>query len=317
MSAAVLDKIRAVIQQDIGKRGLARDPHDNLFTACREDFANACRSIAETPQAALAVVTGFPIVGTDSCCGETDGPLGALFLARALTLLGVRITLVTDSFCRQALEVGLKAAEKGVRNLFLADNIPVSEKVPDTFFRLTHLISLERAGPGRDGRCRNMRGLDLTDQTTPLHLSFEDATRRTPPLVTVGIGDGGNEIGMGKIPPEVIARNILHGERIACRVPTDHLIVAGVSNWGAYALAAGVAVLRRQRLPAWLFDIERERELLRVMVEQGPLVDGVTARQTVTVDGLAFDEYAEPLRRIGELLEKEQWLTCAEQPEPR
>jgi hypothetical protein len=44
------------------------------------------------------------------------------------------------------------------------------------------------------------------------------------------------------------------------------------------------------------------------MVEQGPLVDGVTAKQTVTVDGLAFDDYAEPLRRIGELLEKERWL---------
>ena len=114
---------------------------------------------------------------------------------------------------------------------------------------------------------------------------------------------------MGKIPPDVIARNIPHGERIACRVPTDHLIVAGVSNWGAYALAAGVAVLRRQRLPASLFDVERERELLRVMVEEGPLVDGVTAQQTVTVDGLAFDDYAEPLRRIGELLEREQWLS--------
>src|SRR5262249_2075095 len=149
---------------------------------------------------------------------------------------GMRITLVADSFCQQALEVGLQAAEKGVRNLFRAESIPVSEKVPDTFFRLTHLIALERVGPGRDGRCRNMRGLDLTDQTTPIHLSFEDAARRTPPLVTIGIGDGGNEIGMGKIPPEMIAHNILHGERIACRVPTDHLIVAGVSNWGAYAL---------------------------------------------------------------------------------
>ena len=42
---------------------------------------------------------------------------------------------------------------------------------------------------------------------------------------------------------------------------------------------------------------------------EGPLVDGVTGQQTVTVDGLAFDDYAEPLRRIGELLEREQWLT--------
>jgi hypothetical protein len=82
----------------------------------------------------------------------------------------------------------------------------------------------------------------------------------------------------------------------------DHLIVAGVSNWGAYALAAGVAVLRGQPLPSSLFDIETERDLLRVMVEKGPLVDGVTARQAVSVDGLPFEEYARPLRRLGELL---------------
>ncbi len=107
---------------------------------------------------------------------------------------------------------------------------------------------------------------------------------------------------MGKVPGDVIRRNIPHGERIACRVPVDHLIVAGVSNWGAYALAAGVSHLRGQRLPASLFDGKRERDLLRIMVEQGPLVDGVTARQAVSVDGLSFEDYAKPLRRLGQLL---------------
>ncbi len=110
-------------------------------------------------------------------------------------------------------------------------------------------------------------------------------------MTTIGIGDGGNEIGMGKIRWDTIRRNIPNGGLIACRVPTDHLIVAGVSNWGAYALAAGVAYLRGVKLDPALFDIERERELLRVMVEAGPLVDGVTGRATVSVDGLPFDEY--------------------------
>jgi hypothetical protein len=151
----------------------------------------------------------------------------------------------------------------------------------------------------------------------PVDGIFKEALLRTHLMTTIGIGDGGNEIGMGKIPQEVIARNIPNGECIACRVPTHHLIVAGVSNWGAYAVAAGVAILRRQSLPATLFDVERERELLRVMVDQGPLVDGVTGRQTVTVDGLAFDDYADPLRRIGEILEKEQCLTYEERPGPK
>ena len=85
---------------------------------------------------------------------------------------------------------------------------------------------------------------------------------------------------------------------IACRVPTDYLIVCGVSNWGAYALAAGVALLRGAKLDPAVFDAEKERELLRIMVEQGPLVDGVTAQPTVTVDGLSFEEYVKPLRRM-------------------
>ena len=84
---------------------------------------------------------------------------------------------------------------------------------------------------------------------------------------------------------------------------TDHLIVAGVSNWGAYALAAGVYVLRGVQPPTDLFDPDREREILEVMVREGPLVDGVTGKQSATVDGLSWEEYARPLLRIREILE--------------
>src|SRR5262249_10800728 len=137
--------------------------------------------------------------------------------------------------------------------------------------RMTHLIALERCGPSHtpeslgsrsdeseetskrflqevpaahQDRYHNMRGEDATECMAPAHLLFEDAVRQNPPLMTIGIGDGGNEIGMGKIPWDTIRRNVPNGGLIACRVPTDHLIVAGVSNWGAYALAAGVRLLR-------------------------------------------------------------------------
>lgn len=296
MTYTMLDALRRAIQHDAGGRGLARDPHVNLFTACPDDFANACRSIAECPHPVLAVVTGFHIGRAKPPCGETDGPLGALFLARALTPLGVKVVLVTDAFCHRALEAGLKASR-------LSDMVPVVP-FPLTIQEITptHLIALERAGPGSDGRCRNMRGDDITAEMAPAHLLFEEAARHSPQITTLGIGDGGNEIGMGKVPIDTIRRNLPHGERIACRVPTDLLIVAGVSNWGAYALAVGAAFLRGARLPAELFDVESERALLRIMVEQGPLVDGVTALPTVTVDGLPFEEYIRPLQRMGQLL---------------
>ena len=147
-----------------------------------------------------------------------------------------------------------------------------------------------------------MSGRDLTQYTSPAHLLFEEAPRHEPPFVTLGIGDGGNEIGMGKIPWDVIRRNIRGGAKIACRVPVDHLIVAGVSNWGAYALAAGVRLLRGAPFDAELFSVERERQLLQMMIDFGPLVDGMTKQKTATVDGLSWEQYAAPLEQIGALL---------------
>ncbi len=311
MSDALLREIRDLIQVDVNHRGLATDPGANLITACPDDFAAACRSIAETPRPSLCVVTGFYIAHAEPPTAETDGPLGALFLARALTRLGIRVVLQTDFSCQAALQAGLK--ECGLDKSVAVLTLPPSRHPWDAFLKLdwrgsavslygvTHLIALERVGPSYGGPCYSMRGRDITEHTSPAHLVFEDA-RKPPPLTTIGIGDGGNEIGMGKIPRDVIARNVPRGDLIACRVPTDHLIVCGVSNWGAYALAAGVALLRGTKLDPALFDLERERELLRIMVEKGPLVDGVVGRPSVSVDGLAFDEYIKPLRRIKDIL---------------
>ena len=78
-----LAAILAAIQTDPGNRGLARDPHDNLFTACPNDFAAACREIAEKPNSHLVIYTGFIIPTAVPPTFETDGPLGAVFLARA------------------------------------------------------------------------------------------------------------------------------------------------------------------------------------------------------------------------------------------
>jgi hypothetical protein len=320
--AATLQAIRDVIQRDPGGRGLARVPGDNLLTACPDDFAAACRSIAGTPAPVLGVVTGFYIPDAEPPAGETDGPLGALFLARALAPLGIAVQLVTDPFAESALRAGLQACGlSGQVELitFLARN-PTDAW---TSTRPTHLVALERVGPGhtaeslkaqpgssaehlrqflsevpaeRHGRCHSARGRDITDIMQPAHELFDGR------VATIGVGDGGNEIGMGKVPWDVIRRNIPNGGLVACRVPTDHLVVAGVSNWGAYALAAGVALLRGRRLDSVLFDINRERDLLQVMVEEGPLVDGMTRRPAATVDGLSFEEYIEPLRRINDLL---------------
>ncbi len=48
---------------------------------------------------------------------------------------------------------------------------------------------------------------------------------------------------MGKVYDKIQRSSIANAKEIACIVPTDHLIITSVSNWGGYALAAATAVL--------------------------------------------------------------------------
>lgn len=331
MRASALERMRDVIQEDVGSRGLRADPQANLINACPGDFAQACRSLADCRRAAVAIVTGFYIPTGQPPAAETDGPLGALFLARALVPLGAKVTLATDPFCMRALETGIGAT--GLSGQVMLCEIPpfgiAETQAARTFLAtlgpLTHLIAIERPGPnhtpfsiamGSDAAsldtfleevppesrdcCFTMRGREITAEVRPAHRLF-DVACEVPGLTTIGIGDGGNEIGMGKIPWRVIRANIPLGGLLACRVATDWLIVAGISNWGAYGLAAGVYHLRRQLPPGDLFDAAREAALLQTMVDHGPLVDGVTGQPTTSVDGLPFERYALPLRILGDL----------------
>src|SRR5262249_51245750 len=128
---------------DPGGRGLARDPDANLINACPDDLASACRSIAEHPSPVVGDVTGFWIPSAQM--GETDGPLGAVYLMRTLGRMGVRTVALTVPFCWVGMHAGLRAAGEragpsGVREL------PV-EGVRTPPVTLTHLIALERVGP--------------------------------------------------------------------------------------------------------------------------------------------------------------------------
>ncbi len=313
-----LEQILAIVQGDPGNRGLAADARDNLITATAGDFVRACRNIATHPSPRIAIITGFTIPSADPPCGETDGPLGALYLARALSPLSIPVTLASDGTTMAALRAGVAAAEldhrsgtrqssaerqerkSGDYRYEYSDTVPVvelpDETDPDTFRQEFYrraapaniLIALERVGPSHsDGRCYSMRGREMTHLTRPAHYLFDNPGD----AITIGIGDGGNEIGMGKIPRPTIARNIANGDKVGCCTPTNELIVAGISNWGAYALATGVRVLRGVPFDASLFDTNEEHRLLQIMIDAGPLIDGVTAQRTLSVDGLSFDEY--------------------------
>jgi hypothetical protein len=157
MSDAILNNLRDLIQVDVGGRGLRSDPSFNLITTCPGDFAAACHSLAQTPQAKLLMVTGFTIPDARPPCSETDGPLGALHLARALTPLGIEVLIASDGTCKPALQAGLELCH-------LEDAVKLIELPPEAWDEqayvdwviaatdrsareLTHLLALERVGP--------------------------------------------------------------------------------------------------------------------------------------------------------------------------
>ncbi|MBX9678567.1 MAG: DUF4392 domain-containing protein [Gemmataceae bacterium] len=336
MSDPVLDRMRELAAEDVGERGIATVPERNLVTECASDFAPACRSIAETANAHVGIVTGFWIPSGQPPAGETDGPLGALFLARALIPLGIRVSLLTDDFCSSALAAGLTTCGLGGKVRLLSLPTPqacrgmsataYADAVGKTLGPVTHLIAVERPGPTHtiaslqaqlgaeaigetlvdflhdvpeelQDRCRTMRGFDISPRVSPVHFLFE----RTK-AVTIGIGDGGNEIGMGKLTWDLIRANVPGGGAVACRVPTSRLIVAGVSNWGAYALAAGVAQIRGKAWAGDLSDAAVETRLLKLMVEKGPLVDGRLGKPAVSVDGIPLERYLAILSKLAALV---------------
>lgn len=330
MNDDILDQLERQIRIDPARRGLIATEHEfgPLLTGQLQTAAHELAHHA----ASVVIVTGFYIPAASPPAAETDGPLGALLLAETLRQLNVNVAVFTDELCFPALRaaaLGLAFPESQLGSIRDAEagSVPASIQ-PDS---VTHLVSIERVGPnyteehfrsrnqhssfmlheftGRvareeQGRCYNMRGVCIDEWTVPLHDWFEQSQTLFPKAKTIGIGDGGNEIGMGSVSWDELARRLPepHGGKIACRIPCEWTILAGVSNWGGYALAAAVASLRNRTdiLEPW--TASQQAHWLEEVVRQGPSVDGVTRLPEPTVDGLPFAAYIQPWDAMRQLL---------------
>ena len=293
-------RIEAIVGRDLGRRGIER-----LVRLSRGGLLGAARSLAGHPRPHVAIISGFYIPWADPPAAESDGPVGAAHLAAALGRAGIPCRFATDTPCVPVLRAAASAT--GLPGDFPIDAVALRDGdggasvdgVLAVWDGLTppvsHVIAIERCGPAEDGRCYNMRGDDVTPHTVPLDRLFLGGGR-----VRIGMGDGGNEIGMGSIPPEVIAADIRNGERIRCRTPCDHLMVLGASNWGGFALPTALALLRpdlRAALTAGLTP-EADAAILRRITEDGPAVDGVTGRPAFQVDGVPWEVHGGVMREV-------------------
>jgi hypothetical protein len=230
----------------------------------------------------VLIATGFVVA---EGMPETVGPPGAAVLGRALRRLGAQVRYTSDPVVLPLLEASLRALDQPLDVFAYPEGADAASNVL-TRERATHLVAIERPGRGRSGDYLNARGVSVAQWNRPLDEMFVRARRARRPL-TIGVGDGGNEIGMGR----VRARLAREGElmaRIASVVSVDHLVVAGVSNWGGYGIVAALARLTGNDL---LHTPEIERRLIEACVAAGAC-DGVTRRREPTVDSLGSDTHA-------------------------
>ena len=116
------------------------------------------------------------------------------------------------------------------------------------------LVAIERAGLVGDGTYRNFRGVDFT----PFNAKIDHLFDQHP--YSVGIGDGGNEIGMGNL--QNVIPTIEHEflPKNPCVTTTTELIVASCSNWGGYGLVAAMSLKRGENL---LPSVEDSMQMVR------------------------------------------------------
>lgn len=123
-------------------------------------------------------------------------------------------------------------------------------------FRFDHLVAIERSGRAEDGNYYNMRGINIKHLVDPIDDLFiaaktisgvsttgEELKPHSRTLLTLnkcqtlskwkvclgvpaGVGDGGNELGMGKVKQKVKSLMPM-GDLVACDVPADFAITAG------------------------------------------------------------------------------------------
>jgi len=272
-------------------RGMSELKTENELEAVAKELLK-CKSIM--------LLTGFCI--PEKAIGETDGPLGTLALAHALRLLGKEVVVMTDRFSEHLIRSGLEVL--GITlDVMTLETLQDKESLETLFDKLQtdYLIAIERAGRALDGKCYSMKGVDITEFTPDADLLFKLAHLRG--IKTAAIGDGGNEIGMGNVKP-YITEHVAYGNVICAECKTDHLIVAGTSNWGAHALCAVLSVLSGKALT---YDIFVEKQLLEILVAQGA-VDGLTHEVTMAVDGIDQMAYLSIIEKMHQIVKMEAIL---------
>jgi hypothetical protein len=267
----------------------------------------AAKKIKEAihPGDTALILTGF--VMADWRKPETDGPIGAAALARSIELgTGAVPVLLTEDIIVENLQQTVKAS-----GLVVYDSIEKAKsgrrgrKAFVTGFPLSHesareeairlldvlqpkvVISIERPGWNEKKEYHSGMGINISQLSAKLDYLFLEAQQRG--ILTIGVGDLGNELGMGYM-KEILKKIIPGAEKcqcdcqggIICDVSCDVGILCNISNWGGYGVCACLAALTGNR--EVLHDRQTEMHMINECVRAGA-IDSVSGMYRPYVDG--------------------------------
>lgn len=266
-------EIEKFISKNLDKRGLDKAQITGQLESCVHAL-----NLSET----IVIVTGFVIKSAG--VGETDGPPGSLALAYTLERLDKKVVIVTDKYSEKFLRVGAELLNLEASIHIFEENKEeqqaeqiIKEYEPD------HIIAIERPGRNFENRCYSMLGEDITEFCPNTDLLFNKAKQHN--ITTSAVGDGGNEVGMWKV-MDVVKKYVFKGNIICAQVEVDNLIVAGVSNWGAFGICAGLCITNNKM---FMYGENIYEDILNEIVKAGA-VDGCSKKNEATVDGLSYEE---------------------------
>lgn len=236
---------------------------------------------------------------------ETDGPVGAAYLARVLeqALGAVPILVVEESLTRFA-EVALRSAGLLVADVdtavlskrgphtasvgavmpFTTDWARADEEARAVIAKLSPvaLVAIEMPGADNAGVFHNVTGRIVPSElVAKADTLFQHA--RADGILTIGIGDGGNELGMGTL-ADAVANILPSGRQVAPVTIVDHLVVGSVSNFGALGVGAAVTAITGRP------EILRTVDLIRITerVSDAGAIDGLSSYVDPKNDGVSI-----------------------------
>jgi len=250
----------------------------------------------------VVIATGFY---TDAMPhGESDGPPGAASLAYALSRgLGAVPLVLAEQQCLAPTRASLRAiglAEwpldevLGKPRAFALQTFPTDGRAEGRadellqMLRPSAILVVEKPGLNAKGVAHRGGGKAIADGR--MRAEVLTAKARDAGVLTIAIGDNGNEVGMGLVAE---ATRKYKDWGAVCQCPcqggiaavdeVDVTVIASVSNLGAYGIAAMLGVLLGS--DATIHDADAERRMIEDCQRAGA-VDGILLGPSFSVDGI-------------------------------